>query len=93
MMRYEMRPKLNPGIIVRKEEGIGIGIVFDTMSNNQEFYNETGIDVLELCNGDNDIHQIIGILKDSYNVDRKQIETDVAQFIEEQKDKGIISLL
>ncbi len=83
-----MKPKLNLGIIIRKEKDVGI--VFDANKNKREFYNEIGIDILNLCNGKHELSQIVDILEKSYEADRKQIEKDLLEFIAEQKEKGII---
>lgn len=81
--------KINDGIIVRKEKDFGI--IFNTNTNKQEYYNETGIYILSLCDGKHKINEIIDILANSYNAKREQIEKDLLEFIEEQKEKGIIA--
>ncbi len=83
-----MKPKLNLGIIIRKEKDFGM--VLDANTNKQEFYNEIGIDILTLCNGKHELFQIVDILEKSYEADREQIEKDLLEFIEKQKEKGII---
>ncbi len=83
-----MKPKLYSGIILRKEADVGI--VFNVIKNKQEFYNEIGIDILTLCNGENELSQIVDILEKSYEADREQIEKDLFEFIAEQNEKGII---
>ncbi len=81
--------KINEGIIVRKEKDFGI--IFNTNINKQEYYNEIGIDILSLCDRKHKINEIIDILANSYNAKREQIETDLLEFIKEQKEKGIIA--
>lgn len=81
--------KISEGIIVRKEKDFGI--VFNTNINKQEYYNETGIDILSLCDEKHEIDEIIEFLANSYNEKREQIKKDLLEFIEEQKEKGIIA--
>lgn len=83
-----MKPKLNLGIIIRKEKDFGM--VLDANKNKRELYNEVGIDILDLCNGKHELSQIVDILEKSYEADREQIEKDLLEFIAEQKEKGII---
>ncbi len=85
-----MRPKLNPGIIIRREKDFGI--VFDANKNKQEHYNEIGIDILTLSDGEHELSQILDNLEKLYEAEREQIEKDLLQFITELSEKGIISM-
>ncbi len=85
-----MRPKLNPGIIVRREKDFGI--VFDANKNKQEHYNEISIDILTLSDGIHELSQILDNLEELYEAERDHIEKDLLQFIAEQSEKGIISI-
>lgn len=80
--------KINEGLIIRKEKDFGI--IFNTITNKEEFYNEVGIDILSLCDEKHTVEQIIDILKGIYNGKRAEIEKDLLEFIKEQKEKGII---
>jgi hypothetical protein len=85
-----MQPKLNPGIIIRKEKDFGI--MFDVNKDREEFFNEIGIDILTLSDGEHELSQMVDILEKSYEADRKQIEKDLLEFITEQNEEGVISL-
>ena len=80
--------KISEGLVIRKEKDFGI--VFNTITNKQEFYNEVGTDILSLCDEKHTVNQIIDILTNMYNGKREEIEKDLLEFIREQKEKGII---
>lgn len=77
-------------LIIRKEKDFGI--VFNTVTNVQEFYNDIGIDILSLCNEGYKIDQIIDILVENYDTKKENIEKDVLEFINEEKEKGIVEV-
>ncbi len=84
-----MKPKINPGIILRKEKEFGI--VFDIDKNTFEYYNDISIEILSLIESGYGLSQIVNILEESYDADKEQIELDLLNFIAEQNEKGVVT--
>ncbi|MEI4483273.1 MULTISPECIES: pyrroloquinoline quinone biosynthesis peptide chaperone PqqD [Phyllobacterium] len=54
--------------------------------------NEVSLDILRLCNGRNEVTQMIAILADQYGADETEITLDVTGFLQEWSDKFLVEL-
>jgi pyrroloquinoline quinone biosynthesis protein D len=50
----------------------------------------TGLDILELCDGQRTVQEIVGVLSRRYDADPAKIRADVHQFLEALRHKRIV---
>ncbi|MCX6803929.1 MAG: PqqD family peptide modification chaperone [Candidatus Diapherotrites archaeon] len=84
-----MKPFLGQGLILRDEK-FGC-IVHDTNKGLLYVLNQTGKDILSLCNGKNTTNEILGKMKSMYSCNNEAIE-DLKSFIQGIIDNEIVSI-
>ncbi len=79
------KPKVNENIQIKKtEEG---DILIDILSGKLFKLNNTGSDILHLCNGKNEINMIVSQLQKNYD---KVKEEEVVSYLENLKRIGLV---
>ncbi len=79
--------KLTEHTKIRKEK-FG-AVVFETLTEKVFVTDEVGAEILDLVARGKTLPDILAWLGDSYDADRQDIETDVAEFIEQLKSSKI----
>jgi len=78
----------SPHTKIRKEK-FGT-VVFETLREKIFITDSVGAEILDLIKQGNDLPQIVGALRDSYDGDPGQIAGDIGDFVAELKANNII---
>lgn len=89
-MNFNSIPIIYDKTFIRKEKEGSIVIPNDKSFNDIIVINDTGLDILNLCNSTNTVNDIINILEIKYKDDRKKISNDVVNFIATMRKNNII---
>lgn len=85
---FNSRPKRQEQIIVQK--GSNDVLLFSMEDGSYYALNEVGNRIWELCDGTNEVAQLISILAKEYDAPLKIIEMDVIEVLEELQSKNLI---
>lgn len=67
--------------------------VFDPETGDTHFFDETGIDILNLLKEPCDLEQLLSSLSELYNVTPDEIQADVEEFLADTTEKKVVEVL
>jgi hypothetical protein len=67
-------------------------VVFDTLTEKIFITDEIGGEILKLIEQGNDLSEILNVLSNRYDGDRKMIEKDTIEFVGQLQSSNIISV-
>jgi hypothetical protein len=83
--------------IYKKSMGVFLSKIDNefTLLKNEEVYilNEEGARILDLCNGVNDVSNIVKKLSNFYQISEKEIEYDIKGYIKELENNDLIKVI
>ena len=89
-IQAEQKVTISPDVLF--QEVSGETVLLDLSSENYFGLDEIGTRIWELLNGGSSVGEVVDALLEEYDTDRKTLESDVAELLENLAEAGLISL-
>ena len=89
-IQADQKVTISPEVLF--QEVSGETVLLDLSSENYFGLDETGTRIWELLNGGSSVGEVVDALLEEYDTDRKTLESDVAELLENLAEAGLISL-
>jgi len=89
-IQADQKVTISPEVLF--QEVSGETVLLDLSSENYFGLDEIGTRIWELLNGGSSVGEVVDALLEEYDTDRKTLESDVAELLENLAEAGLISL-
>lgn len=89
-IQADQKVTISPEVLF--QEVSGETVLLDLSSENYFGLDEIGTRIWELLNGGSSVGEVVDALLEEYDTDRKTLEGDVAELLENLAEAGLISL-
>ena len=89
-IQADQKVTISPEVLF--QEVSGETVLLDLSSENYFGLDEIGTRIWEMLNGGASVGEVVDALLEEYDTDRKTLESDVAELLENLAEAGLISL-
>lgn len=88
-MNLQQKPII-PETIVWREE-LGDVIILNSETEELKLLNPTAAFIWGLCDGEHSVENIVGLMLDTFDVEREQCESDIKDLFKQLEERSLVS--